>query len=707
MWPTSPGSRRWALAIAGASTLAAVASAVTAGAARSVFQSPVTAASPATFARDIAPILYAHCATCHHEGGSAPFPLVTYAHASRRATQIAEVTGRRYMPPWKPEPNGSAEFVGANRLSDAQIATIARWVRLGAPEGDARLAPRPPAVTGGWRLGTPDLVVSPAEPLSLGPDGTDAFRIFVIPLETGVQRYVRGLEFRPGNGRAVHHANIRVDRTRTSRQFDEADPAPGYDGLVAHTAVYPDGHFLGWTPGQVPPLLPKGLAWRLEPGTDLVVELHVQPTGKAETVKPEIGLYFGSDPPARTPAMLRLGKQDIDIPAGAATHTIHDSFVLPVDATLHAVQPHAHQRARRVRATATTPGGRVMPVLAIDDWDFRWQDAYRLAAPVALPKGTTLAMTITYDNSADNPRNPWRPPRQVFWGQRSAEEMGDVWFQLVARSDSDRERLLERIRPKILTEDTFGYEREIARDPTSMALRDSAAMLYLELGNPAKAVEHFAAAAAQQPGRAAAHFNLGTALSLVGRFDDAVAALTRALALNPNYGQAHNNLGSLLRQRGDVSGARAHFRDAVRADAGNAEAHRNLAALSRDEGDAPAAIAHLRAALRARPEWVPALSDLAWLLATGPGPVGPSGVEGAPRGPEEAVRLAERASELTGAREPAVLDVLAAAYAAAGDFPRAIATAEAALTYAPPGVGAAAIRARLDLYRRGRTFSER
>lgn len=184
-------------------------------------------------------------------------------------------------------------------------------------------------------------------------------------------------------------------------------------------------------------------------------------------------------------------------------------------------------------------------------------------------------------------------------------------------------------------------------------------------------------------------------------------ALRKALDLKPDYGQAHNNLGSPLRQRGDLAGARAHFRDAARADSNNAEAHRNLATMSGESGDVTAAMGHLRDALQARPEWVPAMSDLAWLLATGSSRLAPTPVNRARRDADEAVRLAQRANEPAGARDPTVLDVLAAALAAAGDFTRAIATAEAALQRAPAGAGAEAIRARLERYRQGRTYAAR
>lgn len=700
MWPTSHASVRARRRIHSAVAITAVAAASwLVGSATSTVPHAQEAGASVTFTRDVAPILYARCSACHHDGGSAPFPLLTYTQVKQHAAQLVDVTRRRYMPPWKPEPDGSGTFVGANRLSDAELATLAAWVTGGTIEGDPSALPPMPKVTPGWKLGKPDLIVTPAEAFTLGPDGSDAFRIFVIPLPTNVVRYVKGMEFHPGNVRVVHHANIRIDETRTSRTFDEGDPLPGYDGLIAHTAVYPDGHFLGWTPGQVPPLLPKGLAWTLKPNTDLVVELHLQPSGRNEVVRPEIGLFFGADPPERTPTMLRLGKQNIDIAPGEKAHTIRDEYVLPVDATLEAVQPHAHQRARKISATATMPDGRVVPVIRIDDWDFRWQDVYRYVTPLSLPRGTKLSMAITYDNSIDNLRNPWQPPRQVFWGQRSADEMGDVWFQVLAKSERDRLVLLDEFRPKILNEDTFGYEREIIREPQVASLRDSAAMLYLELGRTAKAIEHFAASARLQPDNASAHFNLGTALSIDNRLDDAQAEFTRALLLKPDYGQAHNNLGSLLRQKGDVAGARTHFREALRLDPQNAEAHRNMAGVSRDTGDVPAAIAHYRDAVKIKADWPPVMIELAWLLATTHADT--------LRDAGQAIRLAERTNELTGKRDPAVMDVLAAAYAAGGDFGRATTMAEAALKLAGSGPAAEAIRVRLDLYRQGRAFVAR
>ncbi len=203
--------------------------------------------------------------------------------------------------------------------------------------------------------------------------------------------------------------------------------------MILHSADYPDGHFLGWTPGQAPPLAPNDLAWRLDAGDDLVVQLHLQPTGKPERVRPSIGLYFADQPPARTPAIVRLGRQNLDIPPGASDYRVTDAYVLPVDAEIRAIQPHAHYRARSVSACAVLPDGTRRPLIDIRHWDFNWQDQYRYATPFWVPAGTTLEMEYVFDNSDANVRNPSHPPERVSWGWRSSDEMADVWIQLMTR----------------------------------------------------------------------------------------------------------------------------------------------------------------------------------------------------------------------------------------------------------------------------------
>jgi hypothetical protein len=546
-------------------------------------------AQSVTFSKDVAPLLADRCGMCHHPGGSAPFSLLTYADAKRRAAQIATVTADRFMPPWKADP-ADGPFIGQHPLSAAEIATLRRWADTGAKPGDAPESPvvsRQSRWTEGWQLGKPDLVITLPQPYTLPADGTDAFHIFVLPIPVETARFVRGLEFRPGNPKVVHHANIRIDATPASRRLDEADPGPGYDGLIARSAIYPDGHFLGWTPGQVAPLLPDDLAWRLEKNTDLVVELHMQPSGKAEQVAPSIGFYFGDTAPTRTPAMLRLGRQDIDIPAGDAHYTVTDAYTLPVDVEVEAVQPHAHYRARDVRGEATLPDGSTKRLIDIADWDFRWQHVYRFATPLRLPKGTRVSMRYTYDNSEANARNPQRPPVRARWGQRSAEEMGDLWLQVLPRDGHDLDLLSRDFRPKVAAEDVKGYESEIEKHPTDAALHDDAALLDLELGRKDEAIAHFRASLALKPRSAVAHYNLGTALTVARRLDEAAAAYREALRIDPAYANAHNNLGNVLLAQRQFDAAIREFEEVVRLQPDSASARNNLAAAYAAAGRQP------------------------------------------------------------------------------------------------------------------------
>lgn len=687
-------------------------------------------ASPPTFSRDVAPIVFRHCVTCHHPGTNGAFSLVAYSDVRPRARAIAAAIASRYMPPWKPEDGYTDELVGRRHLTEQEIETIQQWVAAGAPEGDAAALPTLPRWADGWRLGEPDLVVRMPEAFDVPASGPDIFRIFVVPIPADASRYVKAIEFIPGT-RAVHHANMRLDETRMSRQLDEKDPRPGYDGLLARTAHFPDGYFFGWTPGQVAPVS-DDLAWRLNPGTDMVLQLHMRPTGRPERVQASIGLYFASGPPRLTPVMLRLGKQDIDIPSGQRDYVTTDSYVLPVDVEVHGVQPHAHYRARDVIGFATLPDRTTKGLIHIPDWDFDWQDTYQYVKPFVLPRGTTLTMRYTYDNSDTNRRNPQLPPQRVHWGQNSSDEMGDLWIQVVPRSRADLDLLTREFRQKVFREDILGYETVLRRTPDDVSLHDDVAMLYMAVGRVDKAITHFSESARLTPGAAVTHFNLGTALAAAGRREEAIGQFRIALQIDSDYAYARNNLGSLLLGKGEFEEARAHFERALAIDPRYAEAHNNLGRLLAYEGRTDEAAAHLTRALAVRedyaeahfnlarvlltqdraaeavahyrrasallPEWLPALGELAWTLATDP--------SAGARDATEAVLLAERAVELTKRQDPAALDGLAAAYAAAGRFDEAVAIAQRAAglaqTASPKAV--AQIAQRLALYQQRQPY---
>jgi tetratricopeptide (TPR) repeat protein/mono/diheme cytochrome c family protein len=658
---------------------------------------PAHAQSQVTFSKDIAPILFERCAVCHRAGEIGQFNLLTYEDARPRAKAMARATATHAMPPWKPEP-GFGEFAESRRLTDRQIAVIQQWADQGAVEGNPADLPPPPRFADGWRLGQPDLVITLADAYTLTSGGPDVLRNFVIPIPVTSTRYVRGIEFRPGNARVVHHANMRVDATSASRMLDDAEAGPGFDGLIM-SGHFPDGHFLGWTPGQLPPLLPSDMSWRLDPNSDLVLQLHMHPDNSPALVQPSVGFFFTDAPPSRTPLMLRLGRQNIDIPAGAPSYSVEDRYTVPVDVEVTAVQPHAHFRAREIKGFATLPDGTTKWLIYIKDWDFNWQDVYRYANPIVLPRGSTIAMQYTYDNSAGNRRNPDSPPKRIRWGQNSTDEMGDLWIQVLTRSESDRQALAADFGPKVLAEDATGYEKLLEADPGNARLHDAAAAIFLGLHQTERAVAHLDEALRLSPTLISAHYNLATALSTLGHPDEAIEHLRRALALRPDFVAARVNLGAMLRSLGRYAEARTELGRALELQPGNGVAHTNLGGIFFAEGRAREAIAEYRLALDANPDLVEPLAALAWTLATS----ADSGI----RRPKDAVEFGEHAVRLTNRRDVTALDALAAALAADGQFDKAVATERVALDVveaAGATSAAAPIRARLELYRRRRPY---
>jgi hypothetical protein len=478
-----------------------------------------------TFARDVAPIVFAKCAPCHRAGGAAPFSLTSYEDAARRATQLARVTSARIMPPWKAAPG--VAYANERRLSEREIATIARWAETRAPVGDRAALPPAPTFAGGWLNGKPDAVVElPAYALAAG--GADDYRNFVVHAPVASTRWVAAWELH-ANTRALHHAIVNLDRNGFARARDGADGQPGYAGMEPGDVQSPDGFYLVWTPGQAPAPPVAGQAWRIDGDTDLVVQLHLQPTGKPESVHPSIALWFASAPPVVPRATVRIGDLPIDLAPGAR-FTMRDAITLPVAAEVLALFPHLHYLGRTVRVTARLPDGE-RTLLGIDDWDPAWQDKYVLATPLHLPAGATLAMELGYDNSAANPRNPRVPPVRVQTGERTVDEMGNVTFELRLGSERDKVRLREA-----------KYRRELERG-----------------------------------GGAHSHYNLGNTLGEEGRFAEAAVEYRAAIALQPSLLPAHANLGRALQSSGDLAGAIRAYQAALAIDPKNARVRAMLA----------------------------------------------------------------------------------------------------------------------------------
>ena len=515
-----------------------------------------------TFTRDIAPIVFENCAGCHRPGQSAPFSLLDYQDVKKHAADIANVTARRYMPPWLPE-HGYNDFMGERRLSAEQIGLLDQWTAEGSIEGDAHDLPALPQWSGDWQLGKPDLVVTLPQPYTLAAEGRDVYRNFVIPVPLSRTRYVKGVELRPGNLKIVHHAFIKVDRTAQCRRLDGEDTESGFPGMNT-PAEMPDGHFLGWQPGRLPVFAPEGLAWRLDPGNDLVLQVHLNPSGKPEVLQPAIGIYLTDQPPTNACFKLALTTFVIDIPAGAQNYLVEDSFVLPTDVEVLAVLPHAHYLAREMQGWAMRPDGTREWLLLIKEWDFNWQGDYRYAHPIFLPRGSTLSMRFTYDNSTNNVRNPNHPPKAVTFGPQSSDEMAELWLQLLPRNKAEREMLSRDVQRKTTRLFVESDEHALRKNPNDAKAHDELATILFGQGRVREAEHHFRSAIQIQPDFAQAHCDFGVLLRQQGRLAEAQAEFETVLRLNPREFQAHGNLGFIFLQQGELAVARMHFEEALR-----------------------------------------------------------------------------------------------------------------------------------------------
>jgi Flp pilus assembly protein TadD len=574
--------------------------------------SPVLAAP--TFYKNIAPIVYHSCAPCHRPGEPGPFPLLTYSDVRKRGAQIVSVIERHYMPPWLPEA-GHGAFQEERRLTDEQIRTIAEWVREGAPEGSPADAPPPPAFIPGWQLGEPDLVLEAPAPYHLRADGPDQYWNFVLPLKVAGTRWVKAIEIRPGNARAVHHANVLIDRSR-SASAQEKTPGAGFAGMdlnIESDTFDPDSHFLFWKPGSTPWVEPDGMAWRADPGTDLVLNVHMQPTGKPELVQPSIGLYFTDRPGTKYPMLVQLEHDGaLDIPAGNTDFVVHDDFVVPMDMDVLAVYPHAHYLGHLLEGYAILPGGRRVSLIRIPDWDPNWQSVYRYQEPVFLPKGTVVSMRYHYDNSAANPRNPNHPPQRVRGGNQATDEMAHLWLQVLPRGQGDhRMELQEAI-----------MHHRLEKYPGDFTSQFNLGALMLARGDHANAVTYLRGAIAARPDHPVALNTLGAALMAEDHTDAAASLFERALAVNPRYTNARYNLANALALEQHWEPAAAQFRTVLAETPHDAGARQHLGEVLRlwgDEsakaGQLEAAAVHLRESLDYRQDDAALHSDLGVVLA--------------------------------------------------------------------------------------------
>jgi tetratricopeptide (TPR) repeat protein/mono/diheme cytochrome c family protein len=561
--------------------------------------SPSAAQQHPTYSHDVASILHVNCVQCHQPGGSGPMSLVTYEDAKRYARQIAFVTQRRIMPPWLPDP-GAVTFADQLRLTEDQIHILARWAEQGAPAGNLAQAPPPPKLAGGWQGGKPDLIVQAPAGYIVPGHGMDVYHNFIFQVPIDSTHYVKAVEIHPGNPKVTHHANLLIDRTHSARRMEahHPGPGPGFDGMdveMESDVFEPEGHFIYWKPGIPIWVEPDNMAWRLSPGTDLVLNIHLRPSGKPVPIQPTIGLYFSDKKPTLQPMLLQLDRDDeLNIPAGASDFQVEDDFKLPLAVRVYAVYPHAHYRGKRLAAYATLPDGSRKWLLLIPRWDPAWQGIYRYRQPVTLPAGSVISMRYTYDNSAQNPRNPHQPPQRVTAGNMAMDEMAHLSLQVVVgtppRGGDGRMVLQEGL-----------MRHKLEHDPNDYAANYNLGALLLSREQPAEAVSYFERAVAQRPDSATALNSLGAALLQLGRKQDAVQRLQQAVRADPGYLDARYNLASALAFTGQFAESAQQFEQVLQHRPNDADAEARLGSVLAAQKEYNAAETHLRRALSLDP----------------------------------------------------------------------------------------------------------
>jgi Flp pilus assembly protein TadD len=553
--------------------------------------------------------MFENCAVCHHSGGSAPFSLVTYEDVKKRAGQIAEVTKSRYMPPWLPDENSHGEFVGERRLTEQQITNLRLWSEQGKLEGIRTDLPPAPKFNEGWQLGQPDLIVKMPKPYTLRAGGKDVFRNFVIPIPLTKTRYVRAVEILPGNKTIVHHANILIDRAQSSRVQDGKDGAPGFEGMtvaIESERFDPDSHFLFWKPGTPPYSEAKNMTWQLDKGADLVLNMHLQPSGKPELIQASIGLYFSDTPPTKFPMLLQLERDGkLEIPAGKKDFVVTDEYRVPTDLDLLGIYPHAHYLGKDIEAVAAFPDGTKRELIRIKDWDINWQSVYHYVKPVFLPAGTVVSMRWTYNNSTENVRNPNQPPRRVVAGNNSSDEMSHLWLQVLPRGEDDKRPILQESMMR----------HWIEKYPADFTAHFNLGAVLQSSDRLEDAIIEYQSALKSKPDDPATLNSLGTTFQMMGRFDDAIRQYREALRAKPDYVSAHYNWGNSLLAQEKPTEAITHFQEVLRVNPDDADAHSNLGTAYLLLGDEVHAAEHYEQAIRLNPDHPLAHSNFGYLLA--------------------------------------------------------------------------------------------
>ena len=388
------------------------------------------ATTPApTFNKDVAPILFANCISCHRAGEIAPMSLLTYKEARPWAKGIKAQVAARAMPPWFADPK-HGRFKNERGLTQEEKSTIFRWVANGAPKGDPKDMPPTPQYPNGWSIGTPDVVFEMPEDYHVPADDVVQYEYFYIPTNFTEPKWVQAIEVRPGNRNVVHHVLVRYKAKPDAKRAPLLKLNPDISSLPKTTAGLrpkraddlPTRLLATYAPGTNPQVFRPGTALRLEPGGVLELQMHYTAAGQDETDRTRVGMIFSKDPSPREVLASQFFNATLKLPAGAAEVKVDADVEFAQDATVWGLFPHTHVRGKKWEYVLQLPDGSKTTILSVPRYNFNWQTYYMFKEPLQVPKGSKILSTAWYDNSAGNRSNP-DPTSDVMWGDQTWEEM--------------------------------------------------------------------------------------------------------------------------------------------------------------------------------------------------------------------------------------------------------------------------------------------
>lgn len=359
-----------------------------------------------TFSKDVAPILYNRCLECHRPGEAAPMAFRDYKETRPWAKAIKAAVATRTMPPWHADPAVN-HFANSRRLTDEEVATIAKWADNGAPEGNSKDLPKMPEFVDGWNIGKPDFVVDMGKDFKIPAEGVIPYQYYKVDPGFTEDKWIQAAEVRPSQRAQVHHIIVFVQEggkrvTRAGEQFS--------DMLIGYAPGVPT---IQWDPDT---------AFLVKAGSTLLFQVHYTVNGKEAVDRSVLGLKFRKDAPKNRAFSGSATQFRLAIPPGDPNHEVKATHEFKEDVVLLDLTPHMHLRGKAFKYVLTYPDGRSEVLLNVPKYDFNWQLSYILSEPRIVPKGSKIEATAWYDNSPNNKYNP-DPTQTVRWGDQTFQEM--------------------------------------------------------------------------------------------------------------------------------------------------------------------------------------------------------------------------------------------------------------------------------------------